>query len=254
MLDFQRNAGLLVDGIVGDSTIVKLDGRSARRSRVARARRSPSATAASWRPAGSPARRVVVDPGHGGQDTGYVSLGRRSPRRTSRWPSACGSPSCCAPRAAACDSPANATRQCRCTCAPRPPTPPPPTTSCRCTATQTSAQEARGAACYYFQRSHYYSEHGRRLAGYIGGRLEQGRCTLHRWLGPQLRHLARNARHRLARGAALSQRPGRGAPERSGRITSRLWRSALRRGLADYLAQRPCRGPTPAASVESERR
>ena len=27
---------------------------------------------------------------------------------------------------------------------------------------------ARGAACYYFQRSHYYSEHGRRLAAHLG--------------------------------------------------------------------------------------
>ncbi len=30
---------------------------------------------------------------------------------------------------------------------------------------------ARGAACYYFERNHYYSEHGQKLADYIGAEL-----------------------------------------------------------------------------------
>ena len=49
--------------------------RCARPSRVARARRSPIATAASWRPALSSGQIVVIDPGHGGADTGCMSAG-----------------------------------------------------------------------------------------------------------------------------------------------------------------------------------
>jgi N-acetylmuramoyl-L-alanine amidase len=38
---------------------------------------------------------------------------------------------------------------------------------------------ARGAACYYFQRGHYFSEHGRLLAGHLAARLEAtGGCSL----------------------------------------------------------------------------
>jgi N-acetylmuramoyl-L-alanine amidase len=41
--------------------------------------------------------------------------------------------------------------------------------SLHCNANEAPA--ARGSACYYFQRSHYYSEHGRRLADYVGAQL-----------------------------------------------------------------------------------
>ena len=55
---------------------------------------------------------------------------------------------------------------------------------------QAPSPAARGAACYYFQRSHYYSEHGRRLAGSIGARLEAAGIALPRPLRAQLRPAA----------------------------------------------------------------
>ena len=55
VLDFQQNAGLPLDGLVGESTLLN-SRRCARPNRAARARRSPSGTAATLRRAASRAR------------------------------------------------------------------------------------------------------------------------------------------------------------------------------------------------------
>ncbi|MGD0998981.1 MAG: N-acetylmuramoyl-L-alanine amidase, partial [Thermoleophilia bacterium] len=47
---------------------------------------------------------------------------------------------------------------------------------------------AAGAAGYFFQRSHYYSEHGARLSGYIGA--EIGRLSSAGFIGSLGRNFA----------------------------------------------------------------
>ena len=113
-----------------------------------------------------------------------------------------------------------------------------PTSSSRCTATQAPSPAACGGAGYYFQRSHYYSEHGRRLAGSIGARMEAAGVP---WLG----RFGRNyALLREARGIALVVEPlfltspDDEALARRPEHIERLAR-ALAGGFADYLARVP---------------
>ena len=169
VLDFQRNAGLPADGIVGGSTLDKLN--ALRKAEAGREGKKIPDRDKGYASARSLAGQVmVVDPGHGGADTGVVgvngliekdftlALGLRL---------------------------ADLLRG----------------EDCRVLLTRKDDTErtlydraeiadaaqaqyvislhlnghahpgAAGAACYFFQRGHYYSEHGERLADYIGKRL-----------------------------------------------------------------------------------
>jgi N-acetylmuramoyl-L-alanine amidase len=170
VIEFQRNAGLPVDGIIGEDTLRKLDA-------LRKAESGNEGMKIPDRHQGFVAHRaltgrvLVVDPGHGGQDRGVVS------------------PSGLAEKDLTLAAGLRLAELLR-------------ADGCRVTMTRDSDQTvpmyvrtdiadatsaeymlslhfnacptpvARGAVCYYFQRSHYYSEHGMRLADYIGARLD----------------------------------------------------------------------------------
>ena len=103
---------------------------------------------------------------------------------------------------------------------------------------------ARGGAGYYFQRSHYYSEHGRRLAGYVGARMEAAGVP---WLGGFGRNFGVL---RETRGIAVVVEPlfltcpSDEALARRPEHVEKLAR-ALVGGFADYLARAPLEDEAP---------
>jgi len=169
VLDFQRNAGLPPDGIVGESTLIKLEAVRKAES-GGEGKKIPERDGGYVQARNLTGQTVVIDPGHGGPDSGCVSargiaekdvaltLGLRLAEllraegcrvRLSRQRDEQ------VPLYARADA-ANAAGA-------------EYFVSLHCNADKSPA--AHGVACYYFQRSHYYSEHGRRLAEYIGARL-----------------------------------------------------------------------------------
>ena len=256
VLDFQRNAGLLVDGIVGDSTIVKLTAlRKAESGREGK--KIPERDGGFMEARSLIGQTVVVDPGHGGQDTGYVSSAGIAEKTVAltlglRLAELLRAEGCRVRLTRERDEavPLYARAQTANAAAAD------YLLSLHCNANE--AQEAHGAACYYFQRSHYYSEHGRRLAEYIGGRLERAGA-------PYIGGFGRNyGILRETHGIALLVEPlflSNPAEERLSQRPDHVeaLAQALRRGLADYLARAPLNEPVagsrrPAASFESERR
>jgi N-acetylmuramoyl-L-alanine amidase len=236
VLDFQRNAGLPPDGIVGESTLRKLEAvRKAESGREGK--KIPERDRGYSAACSLTGRSVTIDPGHGGADAGVVSaqglaekdvalalglrlaellraegcrvqLTREADERVPLYA-----------RAEAANGVASDFfLSLHCNQAPSP--------------------AACGAAGYYFQRSHYYSEHGRRLAGSIGARMEAAGVP---WVG----RFGRNfALLREARGIALMVEPlFLTSPEdealaRRPEHIERLAR-ALAGGFADYLARVP---------------
>ena len=83
VIDFQRNAGLPVDGIVGEDTLLKLD--ALRKAESGREGKKIPDRHEGYAPHGALAgAAVAIDPGHGGQDAGVVSRRRsegEGPRR-----------------------------------------------------------------------------------------------------------------------------------------------------------------------------
>ena len=72
VLDFQRNAGLPPDGIVGESTLTKLEAvRKAESGREGK--KIPERDRGYAAARGLTGQSVTIDPGHGGGDAGYVS-------------------------------------------------------------------------------------------------------------------------------------------------------------------------------------
>ena len=72
VLDFQRNAGLIADGIVGESTIRKLE--ALRKAESGREGKKIPERDGGYVPARSLTGQVVmIDPGHGGADAGHLS-------------------------------------------------------------------------------------------------------------------------------------------------------------------------------------
>ena len=167
VIEFQRNAGLPVDGIVGEATLSKLDAlRKAESGREGK--KIPERDEGFARHDTLAGVSVVVDPGHGGQDVGVtgrdgvrekdlaltaglrlaellraegarVTLTRDSDQTVPLYVRAEAAEAAAADYFLALHF-----------------------------AGHTSAA-AGGATCYFFQRSHYFSEHGARLADYIGG-------------------------------------------------------------------------------------
>jgi N-acetylmuramoyl-L-alanine amidase len=169
IIEFQRNAGLPADGIVGENTLRSLDVlRKAERGREGK--KIPDRDEG-YVPRGTLAGKVVVlDPGHGGVDTGVVApsglrekdvtlaLARRLAellraegcrvvltRSGDEWVPLYDRPE----KADAVGAEYFISLHANGHAEPGP----------------------RGAACYFFQRDHYYSEKGERLANYLGDRL-----------------------------------------------------------------------------------
>ena len=226
LIDFQRNAGLQGDGIVGDDTLRKLE--ALRKAETGREGKKIPDRDEGFAPVASLTGVVVaIDPGHGGRDAGVVSPAGRAEKdltlavglRLAELLRAEGSRVVMtretdkavplyertdAVEAAAADY----------------------LVSLHFNGDQNPA--AAGAVGYFFQRSHYYSEHGARLSDYIGaevGRLGGAGFIAQR--GPQLRRAARTHRDRGHGRAAVSHQPRRRRP----RGPPRLRRTAgARRG------------------------
>jgi N-acetylmuramoyl-L-alanine amidase len=175
LIDFQRNAGLPSDGIVGDDTLRKLDAlRKAESGRESK--KIPDRDEGFAHQTSLAGTVVAIDPGHGGQDVGVVSP---SGRREKDLTLAAGLRLAEMLRAEG--SRVVMTRESDQTVP----------LYVRTDAADAAAADyvvslhfnghtdpaAAGAVGYFFQRSHYYSEHGARLADYLGaeiGRLSGG--------------------------------------------------------------------------------
>ena len=236
VLDFQRNAGLPADGIVGQSTLRKLEAvRKAESGREGK--KIPDRDGGYVTGHSLTGRSVTIDPGHGGADLGVVSAGGVAEKDVML---ALGLRLAELLRAEGCRVQLTRERDERVPL------------YARADAANAGADEffvslhcndaasasARGGATYYFQRSHYYSEHGRRLAGYVGARMETAGIP---WLG----RFGRNyALLREARGVVLLVEPlfltspDDEALARRPEHLEKLAR-ALADGLADYVGRVP---------------
>jgi N-acetylmuramoyl-L-alanine amidase len=169
VIEFQRNAGLPADGIVGENTLRTLDVlRNAERGREGK--KIPDRDEG-FVPRGTLAGKVVVlDPGHGGRDDGVVSpTGLREKDLTLalalRLAQLLRAEGCRVVLTRSGDD-----------WVPLYDRPEKADTvgaeyfiSLHANASDEAA--ATGATCYFFQRDHYYSEKGQRLAEYLGERL-----------------------------------------------------------------------------------
>ena len=239
VLDFQHNAGLVPDGIVGESTIRKLE--ALRKAESGREGKKIPERDRGYVGARSLTGQVIaVDAGHGGSDPGVVSASGRVEKDFTLalalrfaellraegcrvWltrESDAGVPLYARPELA------NAARA---------------HWFISLHANSDRSAEARGAACYYFQRSHYYSEHGRRLADHLGARLEAAGA-------PNLGAFGRNyGLLRETRGIAVLVEPlflSNPDEERLAASPSHLeaLARALVGGLSDYLSRAPLPG------------
>jgi N-acetylmuramoyl-L-alanine amidase len=169
VLDFQRNAGLPVDGIVGGSTLDKLN--ALRKAEAGREGKKIPDRNKGYASARSLAGQVVVvDPGHGGADTGVVGVNGLVEKDFTL---ALGLRLAALLR----------TQDCRVLLTRKDDTQ--RTLYARAEIADAAQAQyvislhlnghahpaAAGAACYFFQRGHYYSERGERLADYIGEQL-----------------------------------------------------------------------------------
>ena len=236
VLDFQRNAGLPLDGIVGESTLLKLE--AVRKAESGREGKKIPERDGGYVPARSlTGQTIVIDPGHGGADSGCVSargiaekdftltLGLRLAEllraegcrvRLSREHDEA------VPLYTRTDA-ANAAGAAY-------------FISLHCNADASPA--ARGVACYYFQRSHYYSEHGRRLAEYIGARLAASDAPYLGGFGRNYGVLREPRSIAVLVEPLFLSNPEDEALAKRPDHTERLAR-ALVGGLADYLARVP---------------
>jgi N-acetylmuramoyl-L-alanine amidase len=170
VLDFQRNAGLMPDGIVGPITLRKLEAlRKAESGRESK--KIPDRHAGRVEARSLAGQTVAVDPGHGGSDHGVVSPGGVTEKDlvlalALRLDELLRADGCqvLLTRSRDVDVPLYERTE----------------TALAADAdfvlslhaNGNDSPAATGAACYYFQRSHYFSERGCRLAQHVGARLE----------------------------------------------------------------------------------
>jgi N-acetylmuramoyl-L-alanine amidase len=234
VLDFQQNAGLPVDGIVGESTIRKL--AALRKAETGReSKKIPERDGGYVRARSLTGQTVVVDPGHGGPDSGHVSPGGLAEKDVAL---ALGLRCAELLRAEGCRVQLTRERDVAVPLYARAEAANAAAAdyflSLHCNANEAPA--ARGAECVYFQRSHYYSEHGHRLAGYIGARLAAAGV-------PFLASLGRNyGVLRETRAIAVLVEPLFLSNAEDERLASRPDRlealaQALLGGFADYVAR-----------------
>ncbi len=236
VLDFQRNAGLPIDGIVGESTLLKL--KALRKAASGREGMKIPDRHGGFVPARTPLGQVVViDPGHGGDDSGFVSPDGVAEKDVTlalalRVAELLRAEGCrvrltrerdeALPVYARADL-ANSARADY-------------VLSLHCN--RCSTAEAAGSAAYYFQRSHYFSEHGRRLADYAGAHLDAAGA-------PFIGSFGRNyALLREARAIAVIVEPLFLTNPREAALARRPERiealaRALQGSLTDYLAREP---------------
>jgi len=236
VLEFQRNAGLPVDGIVGESTIVKFT--ALRKAETGReGKKIPERDGGYVQARGLTGQTVIVDPGHGGQDAGRVATAGLAEKDFAltlglRLGELLRAEGCrvrltrerdeavplYARAAVANDAGADFFVSLH--------------------ANANEAPVAHGAACYYFQRSHYYSEHGCLLAEYMGARLERAGAA-------RLGSFGRNyGVLRETRAVAVQVEPLFLTNPEEERLASRpdhieTLARALVGGLSDYLARAP---------------
>ena len=248
VLDFQRNAGLLVDGIVGEKTLRQLE--AVRKAESGRMGKKIPDRDGGYVPAQSLAgQTIALDPGHGGADRGVESPGGVVEKELTlalalRMDELLRMEGCkvVLTRRADVDVPLYER-------------------TALVMAADVSyllslhvngndSPVAGGAACYYFQRNHYYSEHGRLLAEYVGARLAG--------LGaPYLGGFGRNyGILREPRAIGLVVEPLFLTSPEGEEWATRLdfvdrVAAALVGGLGDYLARAPL--PTAGPGVETSR-
>jgi len=237
VLDFQQNAGLPLDGLVGETTLLKLEAlRKAESGREGK--KIPERDGGHVAARSLAGESVVIDPGHGGSDTGYVSPSGLAEKDVDL---ALGLRLAELLRAEGCrvhltheadeamplyarSEAANAAGATY-------------LVSLHCNGNE--APEARGSACYFFQRGHYYSEHGHRLAACIGARLA----------ATGMRHIGSFGRNygvlRESRAISVLVEPLFLSSPLEAEMARRpdhmeALAQALVGGLSDYLARRPC--------------
>jgi N-acetylmuramoyl-L-alanine amidase len=243
VLDFQQNAGLPADGIVGESTLKKLE--AVRKAESGREGKKIPERDRGWVAARALTGQVVtIDPGHGGGDTGCLAVGGLAEKDVDL---ALGLRLAELLRAEGCRVRLTRERDERVPLYARCETaadggPHDFFISLHCNGDASAA--ARGAATYYFQRSHYYSEHGRRLAAYVGARLD---ATGAPWLGRFGRNYGvlreTQAISLLVEPLFLTSTQDEALARRPEHV-EKLAR-ALAGGLADYLARAPIKDDEP---------
>jgi N-acetylmuramoyl-L-alanine amidase len=238
VLDFQRNAGLMVDGIVGERMLATLHAlRKAESGQEGK--KIPERDFGYSSIASLTGQTVVIDPGHGGGDSGTIVPGAPPEKDLVL---ATGLRLAELLRAEGCH--AVLTRDDDAT-----------VPLYERTETATAADPAfvvslhlnsheepvaAGAVCTYFQRNHYFSEHGRRLAEAIGGRLTDMGV---RYLGSVGRNYAML---REPKAIAVLVEPLFLTNPQEAAIAARpdcaeLYAVAVTRGLLDYVRRAPQR-------------
>lgn len=240
MLDFQRNAGLPLDGLVGESTLRKL--RALRKAESGReGKKIPERDGGFVTARSLAGQTIVIDPGHGGPDAGYVSPGGLAEKDVAL---ALGLRLAELLRAEGCRTKVTRevdeavplyarTEAVNAAGADY-------LVSVHCNGNESPA--ASGSTCYFFQRSHYFSEHGRRLSGCIGSHLATAGT---RHIGSFGRNYGVLRESRaisvLVEPLFLSNPDEAALAERPDHLEAVAL--ALVGGLADYLARRPHEAP-----------
>ncbi len=236
VLDFQRNAGLAVDGIVGARMLTTL--RALRKAESGQeGKKIPERDFGYSSVDSLTGQTIVIDPGHGGSDIGVMAAGAPPEKDLAL---AAGLRLAELLRAEGCQI--VLTRDGDVT------TPLYERTETAIASDPTfvvslhlngSAQpSAAGAVCTHFQRSHYFSEHGWRLAEAIGGRLDEMGT---RYLGSVGRNYALL---REPKAIAVLVEPLFLTNPREAAVAARpdcaeLYAVAVTQGLLDYVACTP---------------
>jgi N-acetylmuramoyl-L-alanine amidase len=236
LLEFQRNAGLPADGIVGESTLRKLD--ALRKAEAGREGKKIPERDAGFLPELTLAgQTIVIDPGHGGEEPGWVSSAGLVEKQftlaaAQRLGQLLEAQGCRVALTRSTDHAVSLYDRCE-------------TANALHAAFFISLHlnhdahvAAGGAVCYFFQRSHYYSEHGRRAADAIGAHLRK-------LGGSFIGSFGRNyALLREPRAIALIVEPffisNPAEERRAGQPDyADQFARAVVAGLADYMARRP---------------
>jgi len=236
VLDFQRNAGLVPDGIVGPVTLAKLEAlRKAESGREGK--KIPDRYGGRVAARSLAGQVVALDAGHGGPDTGVVSASGLTEKDVAlalvlRLDELLRADGCQVVLTRSGDQDVPLYERTETVMAAD------AAFMLSLHANGNDSPEAQGAACYYFQRSHYFSERGRRLAEHIGARLDDAGA---RFLGSFGRNYGilrePKAIGLLVEPLFLTSPADEGWARRPGFVDRVA--AAIRAGLADYLARTP---------------
>lgn len=170
VLDFQRNAGLVADGIVGPTTLAKLEAlRKAESGREGK--KIPDRHGGLVEARTLAGQVVAVDAGHGGDDTGVVSSGGLAEKDLTlalalRLEELLRAEGCLVALTRTGDHDVPLYERTEIVMAAD------AGFMLSLHVNGDDSPSAHGAACYFFQRSHYFSERGSRLAAYVGAHLD----------------------------------------------------------------------------------